>query len=177
MAFSLGFTTTDYNDGKSLLILDASTEWSAAPIGVTAMVFTITSLYTGTVLPVTPYIKTVLVSSVPFQQNWQVEITAYELGFTSADATVPDSIYSITMTLVGNTATYTSEEVVYYNTKNFRDMYVAEHASFLCKVYGPEIDYSNWLDFLVVNIEANSVAGNSSAIYWIFDIMKRLDRV
>jgi len=173
--FTLGFTTTDYNTGKSLLIIDASDEWSAAPIGVTAMVFTITSLYTGTVLPVTPYVKTVLVGTVPFQQGWQVELTANELGFTGSDTTVPDSIYRIAMTLVGAANTYTSEEVVYYNAKAIRDTYVAEEASLLCDIYAKEIDYANWLDFLIVNIEANSVAGNSSAIYWVFDIFKRLE--
>jgi hypothetical protein len=180
MAFDLSFTTSDYNVGQSILITDSSTDWASAPAAITSVTFTITSLYTGTVLTPTPFTKVVLVGVEAFAAGFQHEITSTELGFVG---TVPDSIYRIVMTLqqagvpivAGAGNTYTSDEVMYYNAKHTRDHFISTKATYIDDVHNQDMDYANWLDFLITSIESNGVVGNSSAIYYIFDIFDRLD--
>lgn len=181
MAFALKFSTNDYNQGKSLLINDESTDWANVPGGILSARFTITSLYTGVVLSVSPVVKTVLVGTTPFVEGFSYEITNIDLGFSATD-TISDSIYQIVMNIldvggvvVGSANTYTSNEVVYYNAMYTRDNFIATKAAYLDTVYNKDMDYANWLDFLVTGIESNAVVGNTSAIYYTFDIFKRLD--
>jgi hypothetical protein len=169
MAFTLLFTTTDHNNGKSLLIEDASTGTPFPTL--TAATFVITSLYTGTVLTGTTVTKTF---TQTIASGFSLEITNTDLGFAAAD-TIPDSIYHIIMTVTGSSDTYTSDEVVYYNAKYTRDNFIAEKAAYIDEVYDKDMDYANWLDFLITSIEANTVSGNSSALYYIFDIFYNLD--
>jgi len=84
------------------------------------------------------------------------------------------TIQDVGGTLAGATNTYTSDEVVYYNAEFLRDNFIASQASYIDSVYNKDMDYANWLDFLVTSIEANAVSGNSSAIYYLFDIFDRL---
>jgi hypothetical protein len=181
MAFQLKFSTSDYNQGKSLLIQDESTEWSSAPGSIVSVTFTITSLYTGTVLPITPVIKTVLIATVPFEEAFEYEIINVDLGFNSSD-TIKDSVYNIIMTLnnsggaiTGAGNTWTSNEVWYFNAMYTRDKFVSEKAAYIDSVYNKDMEYANWLDFLVTGIESNAVTGNTSAIYYIYDIFSRLN--
>jgi hypothetical protein len=123
----------------------------------------------------------VLVSTTAFAESFSYEITAVDLGFGSGD-TIPDSIYNIVMTIndiggviAGAGNTYTSNEVVYYNAMYVRDNFIATKAAYLDTVYNKDMDYANWLDFLITSIESNAVVGNTSAIYYIFDIIKRID--
>jgi hypothetical protein len=181
MAFQLQFSTTDYNQGKSLLINDESTDWANVPGSILSASFTITSLYTGVVLSTSPTIITILVSVVPFVEGFSYEIKNTDLGFGVTD-TIEDSIYQIVMNIndaggvvVGSGNTYTSNEVVYYNAMYTRDNFIATKAAYLDTVYNKDMDYANWLDFLVTGIESNAIVGNTSAIYYIFDIMKRID--
>jgi len=181
MAFDLLFSTEDYNQGESILINDESTDWANVPAGVLSASFSITSMYDGVVLDPTPFTKTVLVSTTPFVEGFSYEITAVELGFGSGE-TIPDSIYTIVMTIndvggviVGAGNTHTSNEVVYYNAMYTRDNFIATKAAYLDEVYNKDMDYANWLDFLVTSIESNAVVGNTSAIFYIFDIFERLD--
>jgi hypothetical protein len=181
MAFDLAFSTTDYNQGQSILINDESTDWANVPGGLVSVKFSITSLYDGVVLSVSPVVKTVLVGTTPFVEGFSYEITAVELGFGSGD-TISDSIYNIVMTIndaggvvVGSGNTYTSNEVVYYNAMYTRDNFIATKAAYLDEVYNKDMDYANWLDFLVTSIESNAVVGNTSAIFYIFDVFLRLD--
>jgi len=169
MAFSLAFTTTDYDQGKSILIEDASTgtPWPT----LTAATFTITSLYTGTVLPVSPVVKTY---TQTIAAGFSLELKNTDLGF-AIDDTIPDSVYNIVMTVTGSADTYTSEEVVYYNAMYTRDNFISTKAAYIDDVYNKDQDYANWLDFLITAIESNAVSGNSSAIYYIFDIFGRLN--
>jgi hypothetical protein len=169
MAFTLLFTTTDHNNGKSLLIEDASTGTPFPTL--TAATFVITSLYNGVVLTGTTITKTF---TQTIASGFSLEIKNTDLGFADSD-TIPDSIYNIAMSVTGSSDTYTSQEVVYYNAKYTRDNFIAEKAAYIDDVYNKDIDYANWLDFLVTSIEANSVSGNSSAIYYIMDIFGKLN--
>lgn len=65
--------------------------------------------------------------------------------------------------------TVTSSEVVYFNATKLRDDFIAELASYNTTLNNKQMEYANWLDFLVTGIEANAILGNSSAIYFIFD--------
>lgn len=181
MAFDLAFSTEDYNQGMSILIVDESTDWGNVPGGVVSVTFTITSLYSGTVMNPATFTKTVLTSTTAFEEGFQYEITAGELGFTYNEP-IPDSIYTIVMVIndingpiAGAGNTYTSNEVVYYNAMYTRDNFIANKAAYIDDVYAKDMDYANWLDFLVVGIESNAVVGNTSAIYYIFDIFQRLN--
>lgn len=181
MAFDLTFSTSDYNQGKSILIQDESTDWATVPAAVTSVTFTITSLYEGVILSPETCSKTVLVGTIAFEEGFSYDITNVDMGFSSTD-TIPDSIYNIIMTInnvsgviVGAGNTYTSNEVVYYNAMYTRDNFIATKAAYIDKVYNKDMDYANWLDFLVTGIESNAVVGNTSAIYYIFDIFKRLN--
>jgi hypothetical protein len=170
MSFQLKFTTQDYNQGKSILIVDASTGTFPA---ISAATYTITSLYSGTVLSPSTAVKTITATLVA---GFQHEITNVDLGF-NADDTIPDSVYNIVMTVTGTADTYTSEEVVYYNAKYTRDNFIASKAAYIDNVNDQDMEYANWLDFLITSIESNSIVGNSSAIYYVFDIFRRLNNV
>jgi hypothetical protein len=183
MAFSLAFTTTDYDQGRSIIINDASTDWANVPVGVVSATFSFTSLYTGVTLTPVPLVITVPIGTEPFVAGFSYEIKNTQLGFAATD-TIPDSIYRIKMEIsngggiipgAGNT--YTSEEVCYYNALAVRNKYIAEVASYVDKVYTKQQEYANWLDFLCTSIEANALTGNSSGIYYTFDIFSRLDEV
>jgi len=180
MAFVLSFVTSDYDQGKSILIQDASTDWANVPAGVVSATFTITSLYSGTVLSPATATKTIVVGVVPFTAGFQYEIKNTDLAFSVAD-TIKDSVYRIKMeisdvggVIAGAGNTYTSDEVVYYNAIMTRDVFIATKAAYIDDVYNKDMDYANWLDFLVTSIEANSISGNSSAVYYNFDIFDRL---
>jgi hypothetical protein len=187
MAFALSFYTQDYNQGKSILIIDSSTGWASVPAGITSVTFTITSLYTGAVLyPTSPVVKTfavgILPLGTPFVEGFQYEITAEDLFGSGYSGTVYDSIYHIKMNIsnvggiiggLGNT--HTSDEVFYYNAELTRDAFIAEKASYTDNIYDQDMDYANWLDFLVTSIESNTMYGNTSAIYYTFDIFTRLN--
>lgn len=170
-SFSLAFTSTDYNQGKSIMIIDASTgDFPSAPV-ITAITYTITSLYVGTVLAPTTATKTF---TATLAAGFQHEITNVDLGFASTD-TIPDSVYKIIATCTGGASeTYTSEEVVYYNARVVRDTFISDRAAYIDDVHNQDMDYANWLDFLITSIEANAVSGNGSALYYIFDIFGRL---
>lgn len=183
MAFQLGFVTQDYDQGRSILINDASTDWDTAPVGVVSATFTFTSLYQEVATVPSPAVITVLVGVVPFAEGFSYEIRNIDLGF-SADETIHDSIYRIKMEISngggiipGTANTYTSEEVCYYNALNIRNQYIATLASYEDKVHTQQQEYANWLDFLCTSIEADALIGNSSGIYYIFDIFSRLDEV
>jgi predicted Zn-dependent peptidase len=180
MSFQLAFNTTDYNQGKSILVQDSSSDWGSAPANIVSVTFTITSLYNGVVLDPNPMTVVILDSTESFSQGFQYEITSYDFGFDDT-STVPDSIYNIVMTiqdingtLGGPTNTYTSDEVVYYNAEFLRDNFIASQAVYIDSVYNKDMDYANWLDFLVTSIEANATSGNSTAIFYLFDIFDRL---
>ena len=176
MAFALAFTTQDYDQGKSILIIDNSTDWANVPT-VDSVTFTITSLYDGVDIDeeiIVPIITTA------FEEGFQYEIKNTDLGLSSSD-TIDDSIYRITMDLYnlgvqlsGTGNTHTSDEIVYYNAKEVRDSFLAEIAAYINDVTNKEIEYANWLDFLITSIEANAQYGNSSAIYYIFDIFQNI---
>lgn len=167
MAFVLKFVTEDYDQGKSIMIIDASTGSFPA---ISAVTYTITSLYAGTVLTPTTAVKTITVSLVA---GFQHEITNTDLGFASTD-TIPNGVYHIVMTVTGTADTYTSDEVVYYDAIAIRDNFISEKASYIDDVYNKDMDYANWLDFLVTSIESNALSGNSSAVYYVFDVFDRL---
>jgi hypothetical protein len=168
MPFVLAFSTHDYDQGKSIMIEDAST--GAFP-AITAVTYTITSLYTGTILTPTTAVKTF---TAALAAGFQHEIKNTDLGF-AADDTIPDSIYNIVMTCTGTTDTFTSEEVVYYNALFTRDNFISAKAAYIDDVNNKDMEYANWLDFLITSIEANAIKGNSSAIYYILNIFKRLN--
>jgi hypothetical protein len=178
MAFSLAFVTVDHNQGKSILINDASTDWaSIADLGdITGVVFTITSLYTGTVMsPATASIS-VPVGTTAFADGFSYEITNVQLGMSAASP-IENSIYRIKMDVYDTPViehTFTSDEVFAYNCYTIRDEFIAEKATYIDSVYSKDMDYGNWLDFLIVTIESNTLYGNSSAIYYCFDIFDRL---
>lgn len=176
MAFDLAFSTQDYDQGKSILIIDDSSDWVNVPT-VDSVTFTITSLYDGVVLDEEVIVP---IATVLFESGFQYEIKNTDLGLSISD-TISDSIYRITMDLynlgsqvAGSGNTYTSDEIVYYNAKEIRDSFLAEIASYIDDVTNKQIEYANWLDFLIVSIEANAQYGNSSAIYYIFDIFKNI---
>ena len=165
MAFSLAFTTTDYDQGKSILVQDAST---GAPFPAMATyTLAITSLYSGVTL------ATVTLSGGALTSGFSIEVKNTDLGFP-VDDPIPDSIYEIILTF-NTTETYTSEEVVYYNACYTRDNFIATKAAYLDEVYNKDQDYANWLDILITGIEANAINGNSSAVYYIFDVFSRLN--
>jgi hypothetical protein len=105
--------------------------------------------------------------------GFQHEIKNTDLGFASTD-TIPDGVYHIVMTVTGTADTYTSDEVVYYNATAVRDNFISEKASYIDDVNQKDMDYANWLDFLVTSIESNALSGNSSAVYYTLDIFSRL---
>lgn len=176
MSFTLAFTTQDYDQGKSILIIDNSTDWATVPT-VDSVTFTITSLYDGVVLDEE---VTVPIATVLFEEGFQYEIKNTDLGLSVSD-TISDSIYRITMDLynlgsqvAGSGNTYTSDEIVYYNAKEIRDSFLAEIASYINDVTNKEIEYANWLDFLIISIEANAQYGNASAIYYLLDVFSNI---
>jgi hypothetical protein len=176
MAFSLAFTTVDHNQGKSILINDASTDWaSIVDLGdITHVTFTISSLYAGTVM--TPVSITVLVGATAFADGFSYEITNVQLGMPAASP-IENSIYRIVMDVYDHAVkehTFTSDEVFAYNCYTIRDEFIAEKATYIDSIYSKDMDYANWLDFLMVTIESNTLYGNSSAIYYVFDIFDRL---
>ena len=176
MAFTLSFNTQDYDQGKSILIIDNSSDWANVP-AVDSVTFTITSLYDGVEIDEE---ITVPIATTLFEEGFQYEIKNTDLGLSSSD-TIPDSIYRITMDLynlgsqlTGSGNTSTSDEIVYYNAKEVRDSFLAEIAAYINDVTNKEIEYANWLDFLITSIEANAQYGNSSSIYYIFDIFQNI---
>jgi hypothetical protein len=165
MAFSLAFSTTDYDQGKSILIQDAST---GSPFPAMATyTLTVESKYSGVTLALVTLSGGVLAS------GFSIEVKNTDLGFAATD-TIPDSVYEMILTF-NTSETYTSEEVVYYNAMYTRDSFIASKAAYIDDVYNKDQDYANWLDFLVTSIESNAVVGNSSAIYYVFDIFSRLN--
>lgn len=70
--------------------------------------------------------------------------------------------------------TVTSNEVVYFNATSLRDNFIAELASYDTDLTNKQMEYANWLDFLVTGIESNAIVGNSSAIYYIFDTFNNI---
>jgi hypothetical protein len=183
MAFALNFYTQDYDQGKSILIIDSSTDWASVPAGVVSATFTITSLYTGAVLyPASPVIVTIPVGTTAFAEGFQYEITAEDLYGAGYAGTIDDSIYHIIMQIsdvggiiAGAGNTHTSDEVFYYNAEITRDAFIADRSSYIDDIYNKDMDYANWLDLLVTSIEANTTYGNTSAIYYTFDIFTRLN--
>jgi len=165
MAFSLALTTTDYDQGKSILVQDAST---GTPFpGMATYTLAVTSLYTGVTL------STVTLSGGVLASGFSIEVKNTDLGFAATD-TIPDSVYRMVLTF-NTTETYTTDEVVYYNACYTRDNFIATKAAYIDNVYNKDQDYANWLDVLVTGIEANAISGNSSAVYYIFDIFSRLN--
>lgn len=182
MAFVLGFTTTDADQGQTILVQDNSTDWSGQGETVVTVRLTIQSLYTGVDLTTSTVTKDITIAgAVTFEEGFEYEINAVDLFGASYDTSIPNSIYRITMTLynVGGVIStsgysYTSDEVYAYDAYAVRNTYISEKATYIDNVYAKDMDYANWLDFLIVSIEANTDYGNSSAIYYIFDIFKRL---
>jgi hypothetical protein len=184
MAFLLGFTTEAYNQGKSILIEDDSAYWNDQVNTITQVVFTITSLYSDAELTTDPVVVTFDTSEDgnEFEVGFQYEITAQDLFGDSYVGTVKDSIYHIEMALYISGPTeltddgysYESDEVFYYNLMGFRDTYVATNLSYKDNIYERKIHHTNWLDFLVTTVESNTTYGNTSAIYYIFDVEERL---
>jgi hypothetical protein len=168
MAFELKFTTHDYDQGKSIMIVDASTD--VFPV-ISEVTYTITSLYDGVVLNPSPATKTIV---TVLAAGFQHEITNVDLGF-GATETIPDGVYHIVMDNPDTADTYTSDEVVYYNALYTRDLFISSKASYIDDVYNKDMEYANWLDFLITSIESNTIKGNSSAVYFIFDIFSRLN--
>lgn len=179
MAFELAFTTIDYDEGKSILIQDACTDWASVPT-VDSVTFTISSLYSEVVLGTSPsynVVITVPVGTTAFEEGFQYEITGVQLFGAGYTDTIPDSIYSITMDIYNGVTlqdTVTSNEVVYFNATSLRDNFIAELASYDTDLTNKQMEYANWLDFLVTGIESNAIAGNSSAIYYIFDTLSSI---
>lgn len=182
MAFDLAFTTQDYDQGKSILIVDASTDWASVP-AVDSVTFTISSMYSEVVLGTTPNFNvtvTVPIGTTAFAEGFQYEIKNTDFGFSSTEI-IYNSIYTIKMDLynlgvqvAGAGNTYTSNEVFYYDAMNLRDTFIAELAAYDTDLNNKQIEYSNWLDFLVTSIESNTTFGNSSAIYYLFDTFTNL---
>ena len=182
MAFSLGFTSQDYNQGKSILLIDSSTDWAGVPGSVTYVTFTITSLYSDVSLVTTPVVVTILNSTVTFQAGFQYEIKGTDLFGPSYTDTIEDSIYDIKMEIYnisGKILTagcnYESDEVFYYNAMFTRDNFIATKASYIDDISDQDMDMANWLDFLVTSIESNATYGNTSAIYYTFTLFNRLN--
>jgi len=183
MAFDLKFTTTDYNQGKSILITDLSTDWANVP-AVDSVTFTISSMYSSVVVGVSPTYSvtiTVPIGTTPFAEDFQYEITGTQLFGTGYISTIPNSIYTITMDLynggikvTGTDNTYTSNEVFYYDALYVRDKFISELASYDSNITNKQMEYANWLDFLILTIESNTTVGNSSAIYYVFDTFTNL---
>jgi len=182
MAFLLGFTTTDYDEGKSILIEDNSTDWASMSKTVTQVRFTITSLYSGVTLTTTPVVKDIAIGGlVTFAEGFSYEITNINLFGAGSSDPVSDSIYHIEMTLydVGGEIAdagyaYSSSEVYYFNALALLDDYLARKAAYVDTIDFEDQEYANWLDFLISTIESNTRKGNSSAIYYCFDTFKNL---
>lgn len=183
MAFNLGFTTSDYDQGKSIMIYDNSTDWASQSETVVTVRFEITSLYSGVVF--TPSTKTIDIAIdgviVKFEEGFQYEITGPELFGLGYTDTVKDSIYRIKMSLFNGSGeiltsgyNYTSEEVFYFNAQRILDEYFARKANYIDDLDWEDKDYANWLDTLITTIESNTRFGNSSAIYYVFDIFANL---
>jgi hypothetical protein len=83
-------------------------------------------------------------------------------------------LYNLGVQVAGAGNTYTSNEVFYYDAMNLRDTFIAELAAYDTDLNNKQIEYSNWLDFLVTSIESNTTFGNSSAIYYLFDTFTNL---
>jgi hypothetical protein len=165
MAFSLAFSTSDYDQGRSIMVTDASTG-SPFPAMVT-YTLTVTSIYSGVTL------TTKTKSGGALTSGFTIEVKNTDLGYTATEV-IPDSVYRMVLTF--NTGeTYTSDEVVYYTACYTRDNFLATNAAYIDDVYNKDQDYANWLDVLITGLEANAVAGNSSAVYYILDIFSRLN--
>lgn len=179
MAFVLSFTTEDYDQGKSILIKDDCSDWTSVPT-VDSVTFTITSLYSEVVLGTSPsYSVTITVptSTTAFEEGFEYEITGAQLFGAGYVDTIPDSIYSIKMDIYNGVTledTVTSSEVVYFNATKLRDDFIAELAAYNTELSNKQMEYANWLDFLVTGIESNAILGNSSAIYYIFDTFNNI---
>ena len=74
MAFDLAFSTQDYDQGKSILIIDDSSDWANVPT-VDSVTFTITSLYDGVVLDEEVIVP---IATVLFKSGFQYEIKNLE---------------------------------------------------------------------------------------------------
>lgn len=179
MAFELAFTTEDYDEGKSLLIVDACTDWASVP-AVDSVTFTISSMYSEVVIgddPLYTATVTVPIATVAFEEGFQYELTGAQIFGVGYDDTIPNSIYTIKMDLYNGAAlvdSFTSNEVLYYDAMSLRDLFIAELASYDTNLTNKQMEYANWLDFLVTAIEANAILGNSSAIYFIFDAFNNI---
>lgn len=179
MAFELSFITEDYNEGKSLLIVDDSTDWASVPV-VDSVTFTISSMYDGVVIGTTPLFTatvTVPIGVISFVEGFQYELTGEQIFGVGHTDIIPNSIYTIKMDLYNIGAvvdTFTSNEVFYYDAMLLRDTFVAELASYDTDITNKQMEYANWLDFLVTGIEANATLGNTSAIYFIFDTLNNI---
>jgi len=179
MAFELEFLTEDYDEGKSILIIDNSTDWANVP-AVDSVTFTISSLYSGVVIGTTPLFTatiTVPIGVTPFIEGFQYEITGAQIFGSGYTSTIPNGIYSIKMDLYNTGVlvdTVTSNEVFYYDAMALRDAFIAELASYNTNLTNKQMEYANWLDFLVTAIESNAILGNSSAIYFIFDAFNNI---
>lgn len=177
MAFELSFLTEDYDEGKSILIIDNSTDW-ASVAAVDSVTFTISSMYSGVVIGTTPlYTATVTVPIGTFVEGFQYEITGAQIFGSGYISSIPNGIYTIKMDLYNGAAlvdSFTSNEVLYYDAMALRDSFIAELASYDTNLSNKQMEYANWLDFLVTSIESNAVLGNSSAIYYTFDTFNNI---
>ena len=182
MAFELGFTTTDYDQGKSILVVDNSSDWASMSKTVLTVRLTITSLYSEVDLTTTPVVKDITIAGlVTFAEGFEYEITGVDLFGTGYDEVIPNNIHQIAMTLydVGGLITdtgydYTSSEVYYYDALDTLDQYVARKAAYIDDINNSDKDMAIWLDFLISGIESNTRKGNTSAIYYIFDTFSAL---
>lgn len=179
MAWELSFTTEDYNEGKSILVKDNCTDWASVPT-VDSVTFTITSMYSEVLVGTSPsYTATVTVpiGTVAFAEDFEYELTGVQLFGAGYDETIPNSIYTITMDIYNGASledTVTSNEVFYYDAMYLRDSFIAELASYDTDLTNKQMEYANWLDFLVTGIESNAVFGNTSAIYFIYDTLSSI---
>lgn len=179
MAFELAFTTEDYNEGKSLLIVDACTDWASVP-AVDSVTFTISSMYSEVVIgddPLYTATVTVPIATVAFEEGFQYELTGAQIFGVGYDDTIPNSIYTIKMDLYNGASledTVTQNEVFYYDAMVLRDSFIAELAAYDTDLTNKQMEYANWLDFLVTGIEANATFGNTSAIYFIYDTFNNI---
>lgn len=182
MAFELGFTTTDYDQGKSILVVDNSSDWSSMNKTVLTVRLTITSLYDKVELTTTSVVKDIVITgTVVFEEGFEYEITGVDLFGANYDETIPNCIFQIAMTLydAGGEITdtgydSTSSEVFYYDALDTLDQYVARKAAYIDDINNSEKDMAIWLDFLITGIESNIRKGNTSAIYYIFDTFSAL---
>ena len=117
MAFELAFTTEDYDKGKSLLIVDACTDWASVP-AVDSVTFTISSMYSEVVIgddPLYTATVTVPIATVAFEEGFQYELTGAQIFGVGYDDTIPNSIYTIKMDLYNGAALVGQSIPVYYS--------------------------------------------------------------